>query len=118
MGAGVINIEIEKKVKYYQAFDIELDDGTPVSLVGKTIECIIKESYETSENIFHLTEANGGILVLNDALGKIALVVPASQTNVVQDYGVFDVVAIGSSNPTVERERILEGKVRFTEGAT
>lgn len=117
MSAGVFNIEIEKRVKYYQAFDVELDDTTPVSFVGKTLECKIKESYETDEVLHHLTEANGGIIVIDDANGKFALNINADDTNVVPDYGVYTVVAIDSSDPEDERERLLEGKVTFTEGA-
>lgn len=118
MGAGSFNIEIEKRAKYYQAFDVTLDDETPVSLVGKTVECKVKESYETTEVLHYLTEANGGILILDDALGKFALVIDADQTNVIPDYGVYDVVIINTSDPTNEIERLLEGKVTYTEGAT
>lgn len=117
MSAGRFDIKIEKGAKYFQAFDIELDDTTPVSLVGKTVECKIKESVETETNIFHLTEANGGILILDDANGRLAVSIDADLTGVEPDYGVYSLYIVTTADPEDEIEHLLYGKVTFMEGA-
>lgn len=107
---------IEKGAVFAREINIVDANNAPVSLVGKNIACIIKESLSTSTVLFHLTEANGGVTVVNDAEGKVALYISAADTNVEASHGVYNILRIDDEYPLLDIERILEGRIAFTEG--
>jgi hypothetical protein len=109
---------IEKKAKFYKEIDLQDANGNPISSIGRLIKCVIKESYATETILFTLTEENGGILVLDDALGKIALVILSDATDVDADFGVYDLIRIDEIVPLLGNERLLEGKITFSKGVS
>ena len=110
------DLTIEKGSKYYKGLNVTDAEGVARSLVGKTIKCTIRESTATSTNLLLLTEANGGVIVLNDALGQVALYISATDTKVEPDYGVYVIEEVDTAYPLLETERLLEGQVTFTKG--
>lgn len=118
MTAARLDLVIEKRAKFYREINLVYSDGSPRSLVGKKIKCIIRESYETETALHTLTEANSGIEVLDDALGKVALVIFADNTDVNADYGVYDVIEYDELFPDEEIDRILQGRITYDKGSS
>lgn len=116
MAAVKRNLTIEKKIKFYQVLQITHPDGTGKNLVGKKIRCMIKESYSTDEYLHDLTEANGGVQVLNDATGEFALYIPADETNKDALTAVYDIVEINEEYPDEETEKVMYGKIIYIKG--
>ena len=90
---GRFDFTISKKARFYQEINLTDLTNTPVSLVGKTIKCIIKESHNTS-TILHTLVEGDGIEVLDDATGKFAMFIAAEDTDVSADFGVYDVLKV------------------------
>jgi len=110
---------IEKKAKYYQEFQqLEGDGITPIPYTTKTLKCTIKESYETTTTLHDLTEANGGVIRVDETTGTFAIQIDADQTNVTPDFAVYDIIAMTTTAPTTDIERLIEGKITYTEGVT
>lgn len=116
MTAATLNLEIEKKAKFYKEMQITLSDGSGKSLEGKVIYCNIKESTATDTYLFQLTEANGGIIVLDDSEGRFALSIDADETDISADFGVYNVWEETEAEPETEDERVLQGKIVFSKG--
>lgn len=113
------NLIIQKKSKFYQEFQqLESDGVTPIPYVGKELKCIIKESHETDTILHTLTEANGGMIRVDEDTGDFAMSIDADETDITADFAVYDVVAITTADPTAERERMVEGQITYTEGNT
>ena len=109
---------IEKKGKFYKEIDLVNQNREPISLVGREVKCIIKESHATETILHTLTEANGGVIVLDDANGLIALFISSTDTDIQADVGVYDIIRLDPLNPTLDNERILEGKITYSKGVT
>lgn len=109
---------IEKGAKFYREMNLTTDANAPVSLVGKTLRCQIKESYETETVLHDLTEANGGIDILDDAVGRFALVIGSTDTKVDADYAVYDILKIDTAFPELDNERVLQGQITYLKGST
>lgn len=116
MTAARQDIVIEKGSRFYKKFQAIQFDGSVRNLVGKKIYCNIKESTATDTYLYQLTEANGGIVVLDDALGIFALLIDADDTEIAADFGVFNVMEEDEINPVEEDDRILQGRVEFSKG--
>lgn len=112
------DFQIEKGAKFYKEFELDLADDNPESLVDYEIRCYIKESPNTTTKLHELTEANGGIVVLDDPAGKFAITIPADETNVDADFGWYDIVKIDSNYPDSETTRLLEGRIEYLPGVT
>lgn len=104
---------VEKGARFYKELALVDNNGSAVTLVGKTIQCVIKESNETDTVLFNLTEANSGIQVLDDANGSVALYITADNTDINVDFGVYKITQIDENYPDEEIERLLEGKIEF-----
>lgn len=113
-----IDFVIEKRSRFYKQIDLITNDGVPISLVGKTVEATIKESSATETVLHSLTETNGGIEVIDDALGQIALFISGEYTDVEADIGVYDIKLIDTLTPGIDDERLMEGTITYTKGIT
>lgn len=107
---------IEKGIKFYKELQLTKEDGTAKTLVGKEVKCIIKESKETATKLHELTEANGGIEVIDDTNGIFALYIPADDTLVDADFGFYDLLEIDSTYPDTETEKVLYGRITYVKG--
>lgn len=105
---------IYKGLKFVQALQL-FTDGIERSLVGKKVVAVIKESTETTTELFRLTEGEG-IVIVDDATGDLYLEIPADETDVDADYGIYLVYLEDEALPTTELEPILEGRVVFKKG--
>ena len=112
------DLVIQKKAKFYQEFQQVQDDMRPISLVGKTLKCTVKESFSSSIIIHELTEANQGMVKVDAANGVFGMFIPANQTDVPYDYAVYDIIIQDNMYPTTETERVVEGKITYTKGVT
>lgn len=111
-------LTIYKGGKFYVEFQLQDDDGLPISLVGKSLKCRIKESEKSSSVLFDLTIANGGMIITDAANGIFAILITSDVSNVEADRGIYDVLQIDDSYPTLESEYVLRGKVTFIKGIT
>lgn len=118
MTAARLDLIIEKGTKFYRELDLVDQDGDPYTLVGREVKATFRESLNTTTALNLLTEGNGGVIVLDDALGKVALYISATDTQVTPDFGVYDVVVIDSTHPLLDVDRVLEGRVTYTKGVT
>lgn len=117
--AETYDIIINKGAKFYLEMQQVEDDGvTPIPFINCTIECKIRESFKSSIVLHHLTEANGGIIRLSNTEGRFALLIEATNTNIVAEYGVYDVISKDVAYPTREIDRIVQGKVTYSNGVT
>lgn len=106
----------EKKAKVYKEIQLKNNDGTNKSLVGYVVKCIIKESYATDTILFELTEANGGVIVLDDPNASFALAIDADDMDIIAERAVYEVLQIDSNFEDTEITKILKGKITFVEG--
>ena len=113
-----VDIVIQKGAKFYQEFQFVQDDLQPISLAGKTLKCMIKESHKSPTVLHTLTEDNGGMIMLDAANGSFAMHIESDETNVTVDYGIYDIITIEDDYPTTEIERIVEGNVTYTKRVT
>ena len=113
-----VDLVIQKGAKFYQEFQFVQDDLQPITMVGKTLKCTIKESQKSPLVLHTLTEDNGGMIMLDAAQGSFAMYIEADETNVSVDYGLYDIITIEDDYPTTEIERIIEGKVTYTQRVT
>lgn len=114
--ASRVDLVIQKGAKFYVEFQqLEEDEVTPISLVGYSIRCRVKESFNSSVVLHELTTANGGVTIINAAQGSFMLNIAADQTNKNVDYAVYDIVLINDTYPGIEDERIIEGKITYTK---
>lgn len=113
------DLEICKRANLYQPFRVKDFEDNLVVVAGRdfSIACRIKESHSTDSELFYLTEENGGIVV-DEPLGIFSISIPATDTDVNEDTGVYDVLFVDTNNPEIIKERILEGQISFTEGVT
>jgi len=110
-----IDFIIQKGAKFYQEFQLTEDDGvTPISLVGKKVVCTIKQSFNANNWVHQLTEANEGTTRLDPANGVFCISIPATETNKNMSTAVHNIKLIDDEYPTIETERIIEGKVTYT----
>ncbi|PIR06680.1 MAG: hypothetical protein COV55_02905 [Candidatus Komeilibacteria bacterium CG11_big_fil_rev_8_21_14_0_20_36_20] len=112
------NLTIHKGGKFYFEFQLQDDEGLPISLVGKSLKCRIKESVRSSEVLLDLTTANGGMIITDAVNGIAAISIRSDETSVDADRGVYDIIQIDNSYPTIESEYIMFGKVTFITGIT
>lgn len=111
------DLTIEKKARFVKEFQIMLEDGiTPKTLVGYLVKCVIKESTATETALHTLTEANGGVEIIDDALGKFKLYIPADETDVSADFARYDIVRIDEAFPDEETDRVIWGHIIYTKG--
>ena len=79
--------------------------------------CVIKESFETETILHTLTEANGGVTVLDDPQGKVGLFIASADTvAITADFAVYTIVKLDTNFPTLDNERILEGRIIYKKG--
>lgn len=113
-----VDITIPKGAKFYQEFQQVQDNMVPISLAGKSLKCTIRESYKSPVVLHELTEANGGMIKVDEANGVFAMLIPSDKTNVSCDFGVYDIILIDNLYPTVETERVIQGQVIYSKGVT
>lgn len=113
-----LDIVIQKGARFYQEFQQVDDNGAPIPIVNQTIKCIMKESFKSTVNLFELTEENGGIVLDDAANGVFGLLLNANQTDIPQTIGIYDVLLIDNDYPTLDSDRIVEGKIKFSPGIT
>ena len=116
MAAVRRGLTIEKKTKFYQELQILLADGTGKNLVGKKIACRIKESYSTEELLHDLTEANGGVNLIDDVTGTFALYIPADETDNDALTAVYEIIEINEEFVEEETEKAMYGKINYIKG--
>lgn len=112
------DLVIRKGGKFYVEFQQVQDDMTPISLAGKTLKGSVKESLKSPTVLHDLTEANGSLVVVDEANGIFGMLLRSNQTNVTADYGIYDIMAIDDDYPTIESEYVVEGKITYTTGVT
>lgn len=113
-----VDIIIPKGAKFYLEFQQVQDNLEPISLAGKTLKCTIKESHSSPVILHELTEANEGMVKVDEANGIFAMQIPSDKTDIPQDFGVYDIILIDNNYPTVETERVLQGSVTYSKGVT
>ncbi len=113
-----LDFTIEKRARFYREIDLQDLYGNPVSLIGLNVACTIKESYSTVTTLFVLTQANGGVLVVDALNGKVGLWIPSNQTDIVQNNGVYDIQIQDPLYPTLDSTRLLQGNIVFSYGVT
>ena len=118
MTAGRLDFIIEKGAKFYRRMQLKNDDGTTRTLEGYVVKCQIRESYETSTILHELTEANGGIEVLDDPNASFAVSIDALYTSPDADYAVYDIIVQNEEFLDREVERVLSGKIIYSKGVT
>lgn len=111
-------LTIYKGVKFYQEFQLLQDDESVVSLVGKTLKCTIKESFNAATVLHNLTEANGGVVKVDAANGIFAILITSDLTNVSVSKGVYDIISINDDYPTIETELLIRGAIVYINGVT
>ncbi len=116
MTAARLDLIIEKKARFYVELNLVDMNDNPVSLVGKTIEVVIKESLMTETILHHLTETNDGVRVLNDATGKVGLFIGSTATDVEADFGFYTIIRVDPNYPTLDNERLMEGRIIYKKG--
>lgn len=88
----------------------------PVNLTGYTFKMHVKAKIADAAPLAQLTTENGGVVVVDAALGKFKLYATDETT---ADWlfasGVYDLLAIPASGEAV---RILEGKITVVPGVT
>lgn len=109
------DLVIQEGAKFYQEFQQVQPNLVPISLVGYTVRCRIKESFEVSTLLHDLTVANGGVVITDAANGKFAIAIPANLTTKNITKGVYDIMLIDTLYTGIEDERIIEGKVVYTK---
>lgn len=112
------DLVVRKGGKFYVEFQQVQDDMTHISLAGKTLKGRVKESLKSPTVLHDLTEANGGLVIVDEANGIFGMLLRSDQTNVTADYGIYDIMAIDDDYPTIESEYIVEGKITYTTGVT
>lgn len=112
------DIVIRKGGKFYIEFQQLQDDGQPISLAGKTLKGRVKESFNSTVVLHDLTEANGGLVKVDEANGIFGMLIRSDQSNVTADFGVYDIMAIDNAYPTIESEFIVVGKITYEMGVT
>ena len=110
------DIAINKGYSFHKLIETNEFDNTDFSLEGYKIECVIKESPNTNTNLFHLTEENGGIYIIDKITGLFSLSIDADKTNVPASNGVYSVLKIDENFPDTEREILIHGNVQFNKG--
>jgi hypothetical protein len=81
MTTARLDITISRNKKFSKDFQLTEASGVPKTLVGKKVRMVIKESYETATVLFDLTEANSGIIVVDDAMGQFTANINADDTD-------------------------------------
>lgn len=109
---------IEKRAKFYKEFELSLANLNAESMVGFEIRCYIKESPNTTTILHTLTEANGGVVILDDPSGKFAIQIASEDTDVDADFAWYDIVKIDSAYPDEETQRLIQGKIKYDAGIT
>lgn len=111
-----IDFIVQRGAKFSKEFQLLEDDGiTPISLVTKTVECSVKQSFKAAAKLFHLTEANEGCNRLDAENGSFSINIDADKTNIDIDTAFYNIKLIDNSYPTIETERIIEGRLTFTK---
>lgn len=118
MTCKIQDLVIDKKSKFFRVFELETTENIPISLNEKTLKCQIKESYSTETNLFELTEANEGIVIIDRTNGIFALNIKSDKTNVDVDYAVYDIVEIETGYVGTENRVLIRGKIHFKKGVT
>ncbi len=113
MTAGNLDFIVEKGAKFSKTLTLEYSNGTTRDLTGKTMKCVIKESTATDTILFTLTEANGGVEIIDATGGELAIHIDADDTNVAVDYGVYTLSEADDDALLTDIEYILKGKVIF-----
>jgi len=88
-------------------------DGTPWNLAGYTATMTVRPFIGSTTTTLLATTANGKIVFNNDA-GRITVTFSSTETNIVANRYVYDLVLDSGSIET----RLLEGKFIVTPGVT
>lgn len=112
------DLVIRKGGKFYQEFQQVQDNGVPISLAGKTLKGRVKESLKSPTVLHELTEANGGVVKVDEANGVFGMLIRSDQSNVAADFGIYDIMLIDNAYPTLESEYVVAGKITYITGVT
>jgi hypothetical protein len=88
-------------------------DGTPWNLTGYTATLTIRPFLGSTTTTLLATTANGKI-VLGGATGRVTVTFNSTETNIVPNRYVYDLVLDSGATET----RLLEGKFIVTPGVT
>ena len=113
-----LDLIVYKGSRFYQEFQQVEDDLSPMPLTDKTVKCYIKESLKSSVRLFELTEGKGGTVIVDRLNGIFGIQINSDQTDIAQTVGIYDIMLIDINHPTIDSERIVEGKILFSEGVT
>lgn len=89
------------------------NDGTPWNLTGYTATLTIRPFLGSTTTTLLATTANGKI-VLGGAAGRVTVTFSSTETNIVPNRYVYDLVLDSGATET----RLLEGKFIVTPGVT
>lgn len=109
MLAGNYNFTIEQGAHFERIVTIKNPDGTLYNLTGFSARMQIRTEIDSEEYLIELTTGNGKI-ALGGASGTITLVLLASETEILQTDGVYDIEIIDGANRVY---RVLKGKIRL-----
>lgn len=113
MLAGLLDIEIEQGATFNLEFLYQDDSGTPINLTGMTARMQLRRQYNSPDPLIILTTENGRITI-TPLLGKINLIINASDTEDLTGSGVYDLEIVNGSVVN----RILEGSFKVCLEAT
>lgn len=115
MAAASYDILIEQGATYQQTFAWKDSDGVAIDITGYTARMQVRRSRSAETVLLEATTTNGYI-VLGDALGTIAVTIPASITqDVTASRGVYDLELVSAGGIVT---RLLEGSVEISKEVT
>ena len=106
MAAGVYNFTCEAGSTWKRSVSIKDSAGALMNLTGYTARMQVRRRIESTSVLIELTTTNGAITV-SPTLGRLNLVLTATQTATLSQSGVYDLEIVSSGG---EVTRMLEGQ--------
>jgi hypothetical protein len=106
------NLVVDQATTFNFQFTVATD-GTPWNLTGYTATLTVRPFLGSTTTTLLATTANGKI-VLGGATGRVTVTFNSTETNIVPNRYVYDLVLDSGATET----RLLEGKFIVTPGVT
>jgi hypothetical protein len=106
------NLVVDQATTFNFQFTVATD-GTPWNLTGYTATLTVRPFLGSTTTTLLATTANGKI-VLGGATGRVTVTFNSTETNIVPNRYVYDLVLDSGATDT----RLLEGKFIVTPGVT
>jgi hypothetical protein len=106
------NLVVDQATTFNFQFTVA-NDGTPWNLTGYTATLTVRPFFGSTTTTLLATTANGKI-VLGGAAGRVTVTFNSTETNIVPNRYVYDLVLDSGATET----RLLEGKFIVTPGVT